>query len=80
MAYDGRIKVEVGSDAYAIDIPTMRDLPAREYLGYVEGELFFIDHHDVLRCSFSEHPIAATKEQYQLLSNYLLRAMQRFDL
>lgn len=64
-----RIKVEV--DGSAVDIPTMRDMSVSEYRAYIEDELFFVDHHDVLRSAMGEYPLAVTCEQLQALVAYL---------
>jgi len=70
-----RLKVE--TDSSAADIPEMREMPAGEYLQYVKSELFFIDHHDVLRSAMGEYPLAVTKEQIKLLIQYLQEVQAR---
>lgn len=64
-----RIKVEV--DESAVDIPTMRNMAAAEYQAYIEDELFFVDHHDVLRSAMGQYPLAVTREQMRTLIAYL---------
>lgn len=73
---DNRIKVS--TEGEAVDIPTMREMSGEEYSRYVEYELFFIDHHDVLRSAFGEYPIACTEAQLDQLILYLEKAKQRF--
>lgn len=63
-----RIKVEV--DESAADIPEMRAMSLAEYQTYIENELFFVDHHDVLRSSMGQYPLAVTREQMQALITY----------
>ncbi len=70
-----RLKVE--TDSSAVDIPEMREMPLEEYLEYVKNELFFIDHHDVLRSAMGEYPLAVTKEQMKLLIQHLQEAQDR---
>lgn len=60
--------VEVGQNA--IDIPTMRNMSIAEYQTYIESELFFIDHHDVLRSDVGQYPLAVTHEQMKALIEY----------
>lgn len=71
-------KIKVSTEGEAVDIPTMQSMSAEEYAQYVEYELFFIDHHDVLRSAFGEYPIACTETQIDQLISYLEKAKQRF--
>ncbi|MEA5670440.1 hypothetical protein VA602_03700 [Pseudomonas sp. MH2] len=63
------ITIDIGVDV--VDIPTMQSMPNPEYLGYIENSLFWVDHHDVLRATHGEYPIATTSEQVELLINHL---------
>lgn len=63
-----KLKVEVSEDA--ADIPTMRDMSIVEYQTYIENEIFFIDHHDVLRSAMGQYPLAVTHEQMKVLIKY----------
>lgn len=55
----------------AVDIPTMYRMSEGEYRQYVESELLFVDHHDVLRSQIAQYPLAATREQLEILISYL---------
>lgn len=63
MEYTGRLKVTTDGEGEAIDIPTMRDMPIDQYKEYVKHELFFMDHHEVLRSTFCEYPYATSPAQ-----------------
>lgn len=66
------IEVKATMNVEVADIPTMREMGGGEaYLSYLREALFFVDHHDVLRSTLGEWPIAATKEQVQALIRYL---------
>ena len=67
---DIEVKAKLNEDV--VDIPTMREMGAGDgYISYVQESLFFVDHHDVLRSTLGEWPIAVTKEQVQALIRYL---------
>lgn len=70
MSYTGFMQVTVAKDSVAADIPTMREMGAAGYANYLE-ELFFVDHHDVLRATHGEYPFATSPEQVDLLIDYL---------
>lgn len=66
---DIEIKAKINEDV--VDIPTMREMTSEEYLSYVRQDLFFIDHHEVLRSTIGEWPIAVTKAQVESLITFL---------
>lgn len=66
-----KIQVTVDYDANAADIPTMREMPVDGYATYIANDLFFVDHHDVLRAVLGEYPIATSAEQVEELIRYL---------
>lgn len=68
MAYS---KMKTSMDIEAVDIPTMHKMSAGDYQHYMEGGLFFVDHHGVLRSGPAEYPLAATRQQFKLLIAYL---------
>lgn len=70
-----KLKVEV--DESAVDIPTMRDMSTSEYQAYIENELFFVDHHDVLRSAMGQYPLAVTREQMRALIDHFNRLESR---
>lgn len=72
-----KLDVTIEYGANAIDIPTMRDLTDAEYASYIDGDLFFVDHHDVLRAVLGEYPIATTSAQVEHLITYLQGVAQR---
>lgn len=55
----------------AVDIPTMYKMSDSEYQQYIEDELFFVDHHDVLRSHIAQYPLAVTRKQLRLLILHL---------
>lgn len=65
------MKLPVTVDENAVDIPTMREMSIGEYQIYVETELLFVDHHEVLRSGPGQYPLAATREQFRVLIAYL---------
>lgn len=71
MAYTGFIPVTIQEDSEAADIPSMREMPDVGYSNYLDGGLFFTDHHDVLRAVHGGYPIATTSRQVDLLVEYL---------
>lgn len=75
--YTGYTPVTVPADSEAADIPSMREMPDDGYTNYLDGGLFFTDHHDVLRAIHGEYPIAATPRQIDLLISYLLTVKDR---
>ena len=67
--YKGTIEIE------ATDIPTMRQMSNSEYWDFVKrGELFFIDHHDVVRSTPAEYPLATSRQQLEML----IEALKKF--
>jgi hypothetical protein len=70
--YKGTIEIE------AIDIPTMYRMSEHNYRKFLEnGELFWVDHHDVLRSTVAEYPLATTRQQLNLLIEALERCRER---
>ncbi|MEV1965810.1 hypothetical protein ACM7OS_22560 [Pseudomonas aeruginosa] len=67
--------LEIGVDV--IDIPTMHELPRKQYIDYIENNLFWVDHHDVLRATHGEYPIATSSQQIDDLVDYLKSVAQR---
>ena len=65
------MKVNVDKNAEAIDIPSMRELSDGEYLSHIDGDIFFVDHHDILRAIHGDYPIATTEAQVRVLITYL---------
>ena len=58
-------------DENAVDIPTMRDMAIGDYEMYMQSEMLFVDHHDVLRSALGQYPLAVTAEQLESLISYL---------
>lgn len=70
--YKGTIEIE------AIDIPTMRRMSTENYQQFLaNGELFWVDHHDVLRSTPAEYPIATTRQQLDMLIKALETCRER---
>ena len=67
--------LEIGVDV--IDIPTMGELSRTQYVEYIENNLFWVDHHDVLRATHGEYPIATSPQQIDDLVEYLKSVAQR---
>ncbi len=72
-----KLKVKIDDQASALDIPSMYQLPANEYSSYVEGSLFFVDHHEILRAVIGDYPVATTVDQVELLIGYLNRVAEK---
>lgn len=66
-----KLNVTIDTDANAVDIPSMHKMPLDEYASYVDGGLFIVDHHEVLRAVLGEYPIATTSKQVEHLISYL---------
>jgi hypothetical protein len=62
----------------AIDIPTMRAMSTEEYKRKLT-QIAFIDHHDVVRSSVAEYPLATSKEQLDELIKYLKSFRERMS-
>jgi hypothetical protein len=70
--YKGTIEIE------AIDIPTMYRMSEHDYQKFLaNGELFWVDHHDVLRSTAAEYPLATTRQQLDLLIKALEKCRER---
>ena len=69
-------KIELDEDL--VDIPTMESMPIEGYLPYVDQYLMFVDHHDVLRATQGEYPIAVTKQQLDALISHLQSIRHQF--
>jgi len=72
-----KLDVTIEYGANAIDIPTMRGISTTEYASYIDGDLFWVDHHDILRAVLGEYPIATTSAQVEQLISYLQGVAQR---
>jgi hypothetical protein len=72
-----KLNVTIDTEANAVDIPTMHKMPLDEYASYVDGGLFFVDHHGVLRAVLGEYPIATTSTQVEHLISYLQVAAEK---
>lgn len=68
MAYT---KLKFSNDIEAVDILRMQEMSVEEYREYLNGELLFVDHHDILRSGPAEYPLATNKEQLEILISYL---------
>ncbi len=55
----------------AVDIQTMYKMDIEEYKQYIETEMLWVDHHDVLRSAIAQYPMAVTREQLHALIAYL---------
>ena len=64
-------KVNLGPDEEAEDNQGMRSIPDNGYANWIDGELFFLDHHQNLRAVHGEYPIATTSAQVRKLIEYL---------
>jgi len=71
------IKINLDANAEAEDIQGMQEMPADGYANWINGELFFVDHHDILRSAHGEYPIATTSAQVQMLIAYLRKVEAR---
>lgn len=54
-----------------MDYPSMRIMTSDEYKKYIDEELFRRNHHDVLMVAANSDPVACTKEQIDILIEYL---------
>lgn len=63
--------VKVETEGEALDIPSMRELDDDAYAAYLRDTLFFVDHHDILRSSLGEYPVATSERQVRRFIRYL---------
>jgi hypothetical protein len=58
-----------------VDIPTMSRMSDDKYLEFLRqgelGGLMYVDHHDVLRSYVADYPLATSREQVDILMEYL---------
>jgi hypothetical protein len=52
-------------------------MPDEGYRNWIDPELMWVDHHDVLRDTHGEYPLATTSRQVRMLIQYLERVEQR---
>ncbi|NVP00358.1 hypothetical protein HWA77_09075 [Photobacterium damselae subsp. damselae] len=50
-----------------MDIPSMSALLDDEYRNLIDGDLVFVDHHEILRIGASGQPLATSIEQLNIL-------------
>jgi hypothetical protein len=72
-----KLSVTIEYGANAIDIPTMRGISNSEYASYIDGDLLYVDHHDILRAVLGDYPVATTSAQVEHLITYLQGVAQR---
>lgn len=72
-----KLEVTIEYGANAIDIPTMRGISNAEYASYIDGDLFYVDHHDILRAVLGDYPVATSSDQVEYLITYLKGVAQR---
>lgn len=58
-------------DEDVMDIPTLHATGVNGYHEYVMQYLLFVDHHDVLRATQGEYPLATSPEQVDVLISIL---------
>lgn len=72
-----KLDVTIEYGANAIDIPTMRGLSNTEYTSYIDGDVLYVDHHDILRAVLGDYPLATSSDQVEYLITYLQGVAQR---
>lgn len=78
--YNGDGTLTMTIEITALDIPTMGEMGAAGYRAYLDGhELFWVDHHDVLRSVHGEYPIAVKREQMNVFIEYLQNLRDKMD-
>jgi hypothetical protein len=61
-------------DIESVDVPTMRAMSDDEYRDFLRrGGLMYVDHRGALRSSPAAYPIAATRQQLDVLIEELQR-------
>jgi hypothetical protein len=63
--------VKYTQEIEAIDIRTMDIMSPEDYREYINSGLLRIDHHDVLVSTVAGYPVAANREQLEILIKYL---------
>ncbi|HHG3267716.1 hypothetical protein [Vibrio parahaemolyticus] len=59
--------VELNTTIRAMDIHSMSDLDDESYREMVTAQLFYVDPHENLRDAVTDHPIATSLEQLDIL-------------
>lgn len=73
-------KIKLNREIEAVDIPTMSGMSDGEYRDFIQGDgLVFIDHHNVLRSSIADYPIATTREQLDIFIEELQRQRGKLE-
>lgn len=73
-------KIKVNREIEAVDIPTMNEMSDDEYRNFIQVDgLVFIDHHNVLRSSIADYPIATTREQLDIFIEELQRQRGKLE-
>lgn len=67
--HQGMMAVTVEGE-YA-DIDHMRTMSVEGYRNYLKDQLFWVDHHGILRDVAAEYPVVTSKEQLDALIAYL---------
>ncbi|ALE91008.1 hypothetical protein BOH73_13095 [Pseudomonas versuta] len=55
----------------------MRGLSNTEYISYIDGDVLYVDHHDILRAVLGDYPLATSFDQVEHLITYLQGVAQR---
>lgn len=69
--------IEVDAKIRTMDIPSMSALSDDEYRNIIDGEMFWVDHHDILKVETSGQPIATSIEQLNILIEELEKMKTR---
>lgn len=78
MTYTGWAVLTVdGRESKVMDIPTLLAMPASEYNEYAKGHLLYIDHHEVIRSTVGDYPLATSAAQVDELIKLLEEYKQR---
>lgn len=78
MAYTGWMVLKVdGHQSEVMDIPTLSAMPASDYGDYAKGHLLYIDHHEVIRSTVGDYPLATSAAQADELIKLLEEYKQR---
>lgn len=73
-------KIKLSREIEAVDIPTLSEMSDDEYRDFIRGEgLIFVDHHNVLRSSVADYPIATTREQLDIYIEELQRQRGKLE-
>lgn len=73
----GFLEIKVEPNYFAASIDEMRQMSPLGYSNYIVPDLIYQDHHDIVRASAGDYPLATTPAQIDALISLLQSMKQR---